>query len=420
MNQELESTTLSINSSNETEQIKQKRKRRTKAEMEESRKQEIIKDNKKIDSEEIGTEENNISVKRTGKYVYVEKVIKALEVAFETKKNILLYGPGGFSKSTLTIDFLLDKGIEPFVLTLGKGMTIDRLFGGLNLKKFQEEGKIEYLVENSFMNYEYVIFEEMFDAPDYILEQLKDVLSSKVLRNGTQFFPLKTKFIIANTNHTRTEYSKSNRSLLALMERFPLEIEVQWLNYNEITYSNLLNSVKGTVNPMLTYVLDEFAKSGNIISPRIALEAADVLDKCGPECFEFIADFASKPEILKKALTKFKAVEKIVTFEKIVKEYDEYMKPLVLDELVGKEIKSILDYHDSYKKALEKLKKITVDDSLSNRKTQLLKYAEDIFKIHSKKIDEYSINKTEVKDEKTGEIVTSEEKIDDLLRDISI
>ena len=46
MNQELESTTLSINSSNETEQIKQKRKRRTKAEMEESRKQEIIKDNK--------------------------------------------------------------------------------------------------------------------------------------------------------------------------------------------------------------------------------------------------------------------------------------------------------------------------------------------------------------------------------------
>lgn len=254
MNQELESTTLSINSSNETEQIKQKRKRRTKAEMEESRKQEIIKDNKKIDSGEIGTEENNISVKRTGKYVYVEKVIKALEVAFETKKNILLYGPGGFSKSTLTIDFLLDKGIEPFVLTLGKGMTIDRLFGGLNLKKFQEEGKIEYLVENSFMNYEYVIFEEMFDAPDYILEQLKDVLSSKVLRNGTQFFPLKTKFIIANTNHTRTEYSKSNRSLLALMERFPLEIEVQWLNYNEITYSNLLNSVKGTVNPMLTYV----------------------------------------------------------------------------------------------------------------------------------------------------------------------
>jgi hypothetical protein len=41
--------------------------------------------------------------------------------------------------------------------------------------------EFEYLVENSFMNHEYVVFEEMMDAPDFILEQLKDILSSRCL-----------------------------------------------------------------------------------------------------------------------------------------------------------------------------------------------------------------------------------------------
>src|SRR4029078_3038105 len=114
---------------------------------------------------------------------------------------------------------------------MGSGTTTDKLFGGLDLKLFNEEGKIQYLVENSFMNDEFVIFEELFDAPDYILEQLKDILSSGVFRNGTQVFPIKTKLIICCTNKTREQFSK-NDSLKALMERFPLEHEVKWDSYN--------------------------------------------------------------------------------------------------------------------------------------------------------------------------------------------
>jgi hypothetical protein len=52
------------------------------------------------------------------------------------------------------------------------------LFGGLDINKFHDEGVLEYLLDNSFMNHEYVVFEEMMDAPDFILEQLKDILSS--------------------------------------------------------------------------------------------------------------------------------------------------------------------------------------------------------------------------------------------------
>jgi hypothetical protein len=72
---------------------------------------------------------------------------------------------------------------------MGAGMNADRLFGGLDINKFHDEGVLEYLLDNSFMNHEYVVFEEMMDAPDFILEQLKDILSS--FRNGTQVYPIK-------------------------------------------------------------------------------------------------------------------------------------------------------------------------------------------------------------------------------------
>jgi hypothetical protein len=62
---------------------------------------------------------------------------------------------------------------------MGAGMNADRLFGGLDINKFHDEGVL-YLLDNSFMNHEYVVF-EMMDAPDFILEQLKDILSSENL-----------------------------------------------------------------------------------------------------------------------------------------------------------------------------------------------------------------------------------------------
>ena len=126
------------------------------------------------------------------------------------------------------------------------------------------------------------------------------------------------------------------------MERFPLELEVRWKDYNKITYENLLNTVKGHADPMLTYVLEEFAKAGHNISPRIAIEAAEVLEACGPNCFEYIADFATQKDLLKRALTKFKSIEQLVMFEEVIKEYVAFMDPIELDEMTGKQIREAI------------------------------------------------------------------------------
>lgn len=128
-------------------------------------------------------------------------------------RNVILFGKGGFGKSELSELFLRTKGIEPFVMSMGSGTNPDRLFGGTDLSHFVGEnpsGKLEYLVENSFMNHEYVIFEELFDAPAEVLEELKDILSSGYFRKGSQVFKIKQNLLFV----VPTEQEKNLQKML--------------------------------------------------------------------------------------------------------------------------------------------------------------------------------------------------------------
>lgn len=253
----------------------------------------------------------NESVKTTD-FVFMEKTLTVLNLGMESGKNVILYGPGGYGKSEITEAFFKEKGITPYTITMGTGMTTDRLFGGLDIPTFNSTGKIEYLVENSFMNHEYVVFEELFDAPDFILEQLKDILSSGVFRNGSQVFNIKTKYIICATNRTREEFSK-NASLQALMERFPLELNVVWDNHNEIAYNTLLESKFGigNVDPVVPFILERYAKKGVTISPRVAVTAYQIFMHSGVDGLMFIADFNKKSDILRDAVKEFEDSAKL-------------------------------------------------------------------------------------------------------------
>lgn len=308
--------------------------------------------------------------KATDGFVYMDNVKKVLDVAKATSQNIVLFGKGGYGKSEFTLDYLRENGIDPYVFTMGTGTTTDRLFGGIDLKKFNTDGKIEYLVENSFMNHRFVIFEELFDAPDFILEQLKDILSSGVFRNGSQIFEIKTELIICCTNRTREEFSKNN-SLKALMERFPLEHEVKWEQHNRITYENLLVTKMGFADPLLTYILEQFAIAGNIISPRIALTAAEIVDQCGPECLYFVADLNAKPELLKQSITKFQGMLEI---EKIRGELAGLSKDFSTVDLSSAEgLKAGTKINSKLFTLVTKLKSIKSDDSIITTTTELIK-----------------------------------------------
>ena len=312
-------------------------------------------------------------------FVYMDKTFQILDIGFGTRKNVVLFGAGGHGKSEATLAFFEEKGISPYVITMGTGMTTDRLFGGLDIPTFEKTGKIEYLVENSFMDHEYVIFEELFDAPDFILEQLKDILSSKTFRNGTQVFPIKTKFIVCCTNRTRDEFSK-NMSLKALMERFPLELNVIWDNYTEITYNKLLESRfgKGEVDPMIPFLLQEYAKNGIVISPRTAINAYEVYQSCGPDALTFIAEFSKKASLIKEAVKKF---ESMFEFNKLANEVNELMNSITDNpQLSSKEDKQFATDIASLKIKIVELKSLTISDDIAAKHAQITKIATDFYK----------------------------------------
>ena len=296
-------------------------------------------------------------------FVFMDKTAKVLEIGFETGKNIILHGPGGYGKSEITEAFFAEKGIQPYVITMGTGMTTDRMFGGLDIPTFNNTGKIEYLIENSFMNHEYVVFEEMFDAPDFILEQLKDILSSGIFSNGTQAFLIKTKFIVCCTNRTRDEFSK-NMSLKALMERFPLELNVIWDNHTDISYNKLLEERfgKGNVDPVIPFILQEYAKNSIVISPRVAITAYSVFEKCGPEALGYIAEFAKKPKLVSEGLKKFEAQAKLRALGSLMQDVYVEMNTNLLS--TSEELTMFNETFVQYTDMLKELKSLKVSDDL--------------------------------------------------------
>lgn len=333
---------------------------------------------------EMNIEETGSTKLSTSKFVFMDDTRKILDVSIATRKNCILFGKGGYGKSEFTEAYLREHGMTPYTITMGSGMNTDRLFGGIDLKVFNDSGKLEYLIENSFMNHETVIFEELFDAPDFILEQLKDILSSGIFRNGGQVFEIKTRNIICCTNKTREEFAKNN-SLKALMERFPLELEVKWNDHNRVTYGKLLDNRFGGHDPMLVYILEEFAKNGSTISPRIAIVAAEVMDKCGPDCLSLVADFSAKPKVLKEAIAKFKSIYEIAKFIEEIEEFNKQFSNIKLDNMSN--IKEATSINKKMKTVITKLKGIKADDSISVSLNQAIKKYKEIYDKNTKTLD---------------------------------
>lgn len=249
-------------------------------------------------------------------FIRAEKVWKILEIGKSTQKNVLLWGPAGHGKSEMVSHFFRNAD-STFFQSFGEGMTEDRLFGGINFKMFEDEKILEYNTSRSFLSYEYVIFEELFDAPPIVLLSLKDTIQARQLRNGAQTVPMKTKFIVGITNKSPSEISELGPTYQALIERFPLQLEVKWESYGEADYVELFEA--------LQFHGDEFrvlAKGiGNLqgaISPRTAVHAARLLQVVGEEALQFIPgletlsnDFENKRKILEKEKRVSAAIEEI-------------------------------------------------------------------------------------------------------------
>ena len=217
------------------------------------------------------------------KFIYVSDVAEILNLGYTSKKNVFLYGRGGHAKSEIIGEFLKyvdPTGKDTFVQSCGEGLTEDKLFGGINMRKFQRDGEIEHLVENSFMNKKYVVFEELLDSRMNVLLSLKDILTSGYFRQGKQQFKIRTELIICLTNRTKQEVSEDN-SIKALLERFPLEAKVEWPEYRACDYSDMFQKVLKKDYPDVAVICNKINETGDFISPRTAIHMAQVYASSG-------------------------------------------------------------------------------------------------------------------------------------------
>jgi ABC-type transporter Mla maintaining outer membrane lipid asymmetry ATPase subunit MlaF len=72
------------------------------------------------------------------KYINSQKIAQAIALAVQSGQNLLLYGPGGYGKSVMTLDALKTQATkdEIYIKSFGEGLTEDVLWGGDGLQPF--------------------------------------------------------------------------------------------------------------------------------------------------------------------------------------------------------------------------------------------------------------------------------------------
>lgn len=203
---------------------------------------------------------------------------KELAYAWNANENIILFGPGGYGKSDAAMfffEFLKNQQQiaqkEPFVISFSQGTSEDVVLGGIDRKKFNEDGDFIPKLEESLFNHEFVVIEEIFDAFPDVLLFLKDILQSGWVRRGSLQFKIKTKFIVGLTNRSHAEVI-TDASTEALMQRFAFHKEVKWESHTVADYQNSLHLRLGS-SQYVDYVAQLTEKMDVKPSPRTAYKA---------------------------------------------------------------------------------------------------------------------------------------------------
>jgi len=212
------------------------------------------------------------------KFVHMDGFGEILAMALRTGENVILWGPAGQAKSELVEHILSALNLAPYakIQACDIGTEVASLFGGINFKALNEKGQLEYALEESIFGKEIAILEEVFDASPEVLASLKNALTAKMVYTENKAFPVRTRSIIACTNRSPEEIAKLGESYRALIDRFPLQVEVKWPSYKSDDYLEMFLKRGYPATPQVQRIADIIAKSGskdNPITPRTAMKA---------------------------------------------------------------------------------------------------------------------------------------------------
>lgn len=233
---------------------------------------------------EIGLEEMKERISKT--FFDMNDVVEALYRAFVSGKNIILFGPGGFGKSTVVIEFLKQANINQSVIVGYEDMDVEGLLGIPNMDKLMNKSIYETAFDRTaFVNPGILILEEFLDVNPKTAIALKDIITQGGLRQGKKFTESAISSIVICSNKSPYELSTDTSTTAFYKERFPIVIRIDWKDYS---YSRYLKYIQKVVDPtefslheesyrVLAELAYRTSREDNVVSPRIVKDAAEFL-----------------------------------------------------------------------------------------------------------------------------------------------
>jgi len=221
------------------------------------------------------------------KFYDMDDVVEALYRAFVSGKNVILYGPGGFGKSTVVVEFLKAANINYSTIVGYEDMDVEGLLGIPNMDKLLTKSIYETAFDRTaFVNPGILILEEFLDVNPKTAIALKDILTEGGLRQGNRFTESLISSVVICSNKSPYELSTDSSTTAFYKERFPVVVRVEWDKYNYNRYKAFIEVIV-TPKEMSTYkeqiyVVAKLAasttkKTSVPVSPRIVKDAIEFL-----------------------------------------------------------------------------------------------------------------------------------------------
>jgi hypothetical protein len=218
------------------------------------------------------------------KFYNVDDIVEFLYNAIIAGGNGVLYGPGGFGKTEITVAFFNYYGIEPLVVVGHTGTDVEALLGIPNIKRLMDDSTYEVAFENSiFSKPGVLIFEEFMDVKPGVAAALKDIITSGGYRRGDEFIPSKIGSMFICSNKSPDEVTIDLSTAAFYKERFPYSKYVIWNDYSskeylnlfKLVYENQFNEEESSFR-LIAELCASSCTSDSIISPRMAFNALNL------------------------------------------------------------------------------------------------------------------------------------------------
>jgi len=183
----------------------------------------------------------------TSRLVYFDDVRIALSVGFVARQHVILWGKGGHAKS-MGVDEVWetwrDGGARASKQVLSIGTNPLDLVGGGDPESFKNYIFDRPRVEDSwFAQSDVHCLEEMLDMPPRTGAYMKDMISARLWRYGEVEVPMRCRLIVGCTNHDPAEIAKTDDSVAALLERFPIQVRVMWPHYTADDFEQMFRAL---------------------------------------------------------------------------------------------------------------------------------------------------------------------------------